>query len=306
MPRTALILGASGSFGHNAAQAFEEAGWTVRRFDRKTGDMIRDAQGVDVIVNAMNPPNYHAWDKLIPQITGQVLAAAKASGAAVLLPGNVYVFGDQPGPWSETTPHRPIARKGRVRAEMEAAYRQAAQDGVQVIILRGGDFVDPDSPNTVLNLVSLKAVSKGRITSLGRPDVPRAYAYLPDMARAAVALAERRRSLSLFEDVPFPGHTFSMTELASALQAQMGRPLRMRGFPWWALRLASPVWELARELTEMRYLYDTPHRLDGTRFRQVLPDFEETSFGKVVKSHLPKGQRAGSGKSDVHPDEAMA
>ena len=306
MSQTALILGASGIFGHNAAQAFEAAGWTVRRFDRKSGDMIRDAQGVDVIVNAMNPPNYHAWDRLIPKITSQVLAAAKASGATVLLPGNVYVFGDQPGPWRETTPHRPVARKGRVRAEMEAAYRQASQDGVQVIILRGGDFIDPDSPHAVLNLVSLKGLAKGRITSLGAPDVPRAYAYLPDMARAAVALAERRQGLSRFEDIPFPGHTFSMSELTTALQTQMGRPLRLRRFPWWAMRLASPVWELARELIEMRYLYDTPHRLDGTRFHQLLPDFQGTSFQDVVSRHLPKAQYAGSGNGNIQPDKTVA
>ena len=306
MSQTALILGASGNFGHNAAQAFEAAGWTVRRFDRKTGDMIRDAEGADIIVNAMNPPNYHAWDRLIPRITGQVLAAAKASGATVLLPGNVYVYGDQPGPWSERTPHRPVARKGRIRDEMEAAYRQASQQGVQVIILRGGDFIDPDSPNAVLNLVSLKGLAKGRITSLGTPDTPRAYAYLPDMARAAVALAERRDSLGRFEDVPFPGHTFSMSDLTAALQTQLGRPLQLRRFPWWALRLASPVWELARELTEMRYLYDTPHRLEDTRFRQLLPDFEDTSFQCVVARHLPKLPKTGSGQDDIQPNKAVA
>lgn len=288
MAQTALILGASGSFGRNAAQAFEAAGWTVRRFDRKTGDMIRDAEGGDVIVNALNPPNYHAWDRLIPKITDQVLAAAKASGATVLLPGNVYVFGDQPGPWGADTPHRPVARKGAVRARMEAAYRQAAQDSIQVIILRGGDFMDPANPDTMLNRVTLRGLDAGRITTLGAPDIARAYAYLPDMTRAAVGLAEQRHSLNRFEDVPFPGHTFSMSDLASALETRIGRPLRIRRFPWWAMRLASPVWELARELTEMRYLFETPHRLDDTRFRQLLPQFVQTSFQDVATQHVPR------------------
>ena len=44
--------------------------------------------GADVIDNGLNPPNYHNWAKLIPQITADVIAAAKASGATVLLPGN--------------------------------------------------------------------------------------------------------------------------------------------------------------------------------------------------------------------------
>ncbi|WP_071675528.1 NAD-dependent epimerase/dehydratase family protein [Nioella nitratireducens] len=306
MTQTALILGASGNFGHNAALAFETAGWTVRRFDRKTGDMIRDAQGADVIVNAMNPANYHAWDKLIPQITEQVLAAAKASGATVIIPGNVYVFGDQPGPWDADTPHRPVARKGDVRARMEARYRKAASEGVQTIILRGGDFIDPASPGAILNMVTLKNLAKGRITAMGKPEIRRAYAYLPDMARAAVALADRRENLARFEDVPFPGNAFSMTDLKTALEARMGRILTIRRFPWWQMRLAAPVWELARELMEMRYLYDTPHELDGAKFHRLLPDFTETPFESMVAQHMPTHGKTGSGQSDVHPDKTPA
>ncbi|MBC7676083.1 MAG: NAD-dependent epimerase/dehydratase family protein, partial [Rhodoferax sp.] len=77
MPQTVLILGASGLFGSHAATAFQDAGWTVRRYIRGT-DMGRAAIGADLIVNALNPPKYHNWARLIPQITAQVIAAAKA------------------------------------------------------------------------------------------------------------------------------------------------------------------------------------------------------------------------------------
>lgn len=97
MKREVLVLGASGNFGSRAAEAFEAAGWAVRRYRRGT-DMAAAAQGAGLIVNGLNPPNYHAWDRLIPQITSQVLAAARSSGATVLVPGNVYAYGDQPGP----------------------------------------------------------------------------------------------------------------------------------------------------------------------------------------------------------------
>ncbi len=306
MTKTALILGSSGNFGQNAAKAFEAAGWTIRRYNRKTGNMTRDAQGADVIVNAMNPPAYHNWKKLIPEITEQVIAAARASGATVIIPGNVYVYGDQPGPWSEETPHRPVARKGRIRTDMEARYRAAAKDGLQVIVLHGGDFIDPDSPGAVLNMVTLKNLAKGRITAMGTPTVPRAYAYLPDMARAAVALAEKRESLAAYEDVNFPGHTFSVTDLKAVLEVQMGHSLKMGRFPWGMIRLASPVWELARELTEMRYLYDTPHRLDGTKFHRLVPNFAETSFETVIARHIPPCARAASRQGQINPDKAPA
>src|SRR5690606_13945574 len=121
--QTVLILGASGKVGRNFGRAFAAAGWQVRNYDRQAGNMAAAAMGADVIVNGLNPPNYHNWDRLVPEITADVLAAARASGATVIVPGNVYVYGDQPGPWDAVTPHRPVSRKGRIRAEMEAQYR---------------------------------------------------------------------------------------------------------------------------------------------------------------------------------------
>ena len=128
MAQTALVLGASGGFGGQVASALKSAGWTVRRYRRGT-DMAAAAKGADLIVNGLNPPAYHDWDRLIPEITISVLAAGKASGATLLVPGNVYPYGTEPGPWNAETPHRPTSRKGHIRAEMEARYRDASAHG---------------------------------------------------------------------------------------------------------------------------------------------------------------------------------
>lgn len=288
-----LVLGASGGFGGAAAKAFAEAGWQVSRFTRGT-DMVAAARGMDLIVNGLNPPGYHDWANLIPQITGQVLAAAKASGATVLVPGNVYVYGREPSPWGPDTPHRPVSRKGVIRAAMEAQYREASAQGTRVILLRGGDFMQPDAPSSVLSRVVLKGVAKGRIVSLGDPAACRAHAYLPDMARAAVALADIRDSLPAFADVPFAGHCFSVNDLAQIIARLTGRPVTVGRFAWWQLRLLSPVWELARELLEMRYLYDLPHGLSGVELDRLLPGFAVTPLDQVVALHLrAAGVRAG-------------
>mgnify|MGYP006192411157 CR=1 FL=1 len=128
MTKTALVLGASGGFGGQVALALQGAGWQVNRYQRGT-DMAAAAKGADLIVNGLNPPAYHNWEKLIPEITASVLAAGKASGATLRVPGNVYPYGKEPGPWNADTAHRPVSRKGRIRAEMEAEYRTAAGRG---------------------------------------------------------------------------------------------------------------------------------------------------------------------------------
>ena len=285
MSQTVLILGASGLFGSHAANAFQDAGWTVRRYQRGT-DMARAAMGADVIVNAMNPPKYHNWAKLIPAITADAIAAARASGATLLVAGNVYVYGTAPGPWGPDTPHHPNTRKGRIRATMEATYAKAATQGVRTIMLRGGDFIAPKDPRTILNMITLKPLAKGAITAFGTPTTPRAYAYLPDMARAAVALADIRADLPAFADVPFAGLTLSMADLAAEITAQTGKPLRINRFNWWQIQLLAPFWELARELLEMRYLFDLPHSLAPETLARLLPDFKTTPLRQVVAEHL--------------------
>jgi nucleoside-diphosphate-sugar epimerase len=288
MSGTVLILGASGKIGQHAARAFAAAGWEVRRWTRGT-DMTAAAAGADVIVNGLNPPAYHDWARQIPAITAQVIAAARATGATAIIPGNVYAFGDTGGVWSEHTPQRPVSRKGQIRATMEAAYRDS---GVQTIVLRAGNFIDPEGNGDVMRLFILRDIAKGRITRGGGADVQQAYAFVPDWARAAVMLAEQRTTLARFEDVPFPGHAFTTTELQTELQSALGRPLKMSAFPWWLMRLLSPFWELARELTEMRYLWDTPHSLSGEKLSRLLPDFRATDLRTVMRAGLPPEIRA--------------
>ena len=285
MTQTALVLGASGGFGGKLALALQAAGWRVNRYQRGT-DMVAAARGAGLIVNGLNPPGYHNWKTLIPEITASVLAAGKASGATLLVPGNVYPYGMEPGPWNADTPHRPTSRKGRIRAEMEAQYRAAAAQGQRTILLRGGDFLLPEAPQMVMNRVILGQVAKGKITTLGDPDALHAYAYLPDMARAAVGLVALGDALPAYADIPFAGHAFTISDLAARISRLTGRPMRIKRFPLWLFTVTSPFWELARELREMLYLNSFPHHLDPAPLRRWLPDWQDTPLDEVIVRHL--------------------
>ena len=56
--------------------------------------------------------------------------------------------------------------------------------------------------------------------------------------------------------------------------------------PAWLMTLTSPVWEMARELREMRYLYDHSHALDPEPLAKLLPDFRATPLDAVLREHL--------------------
>lgn len=307
-----IILGAKGRFGRAAAHAFLASGWQVRGFarswegspvppgvERLTGDafdaraVARAAEGCDVIVNGLNPP-YPQWKTDLPRLTASVVAAAKATGATVMIPGNVYNYGDgMPARLTESTPHRPTTRKGRLRVEMEQSYRAAADQGVCTIVLRAGDFLEREKTGNWFDGHIANAVDKGRITYPGPLDVVHAWAYLPDMARAMVGLAEKRADFAPFEEFGFAGYGLTGRELVAAVERAVGRTLKVRALPWPALRLLGLVWPMMREVAEMRYLWYTPHAIDGTRLASVLPGFRATPVDVAIADALAVDAQAG-------------
>src|SRR5262249_35832504 len=152
-----IVLGAAGRIGRAAAEAFRNAGWTVASLVRASaaaraaprteivevdardaGTVVEASRGSDVILHALNPP-YTEWPKYALPHAEAAIAAARASGATLLFPGNVYNYGPpMPAVIDETTPMHPRTRKGRLRVEIERRMQDATD--IRVIILRAGDF----------------------------------------------------------------------------------------------------------------------------------------------------------------------
>lgn len=309
MTETVLILGPRGRFGRHACAAFAAEGWTVRTLARpaapgaparpatpgvetRTGDahdpdaVIAAAQGCSVIVNALNAP-YPRWSLTLPRETNACIAAARATGATVILAGNVYPYGStMPELLTEATPFRPDTRKGRLRAAQEAAYRDAAGFGVRTILLRGGDFLDTEIAGNWFDSHVSAPAAKGQARYPGPLDLPHAWAFLPDFARACAGLAARRDALPAWAPLGFPGDAPTGTALIAAMSKAAGRDLAPTPMPWWALRLLSPVWPMAREITEMRYLWRVPHRIDGAGLAEALPGFRPTPFEATVAAAM--------------------
>lgn len=287
MSNTVLILGASGKFGGHTAKAFENAGWIVHRFQRGKQNMKDAARGADVIVNGLNPPNYENWGTALPAIIAEVIEAAKTSNASIIQPGNVYNFGGMGGVWGVNTPQIANSIKGQIRIDIEKSLRKAAHNqGVQTIILRAGDFIDNTNSGNWFDISLAAKLEKGNFSYPGKTDIPHAWAYLPDLARAAVMLAEKRENLAMFEDVPFGGHTLTAAEIKAEFEEIISQNLKQKGFPWGFMRIASPFWKMAKELLEMRYLWDTPHQLDNSRLMELLPDFTATSQAAVLRAAI--------------------
>lgn len=286
----ALILGASGRFSNNMTAQLEAAGWETRAFDRATQNMKEAAWDADVIVNGANPP-YQRWSQDVLPFTRLVIEAAKQAGATVLIPGNNYCFGpDMPPVIGPHTPQRATNELGLIRIEMERLYKTS---GVRTIQLRAGDFLDTSASGNWFDMIMAKKLAKGKLVYPGKTNVPHAWAYLPDMARAAVQLLEMREKLKTYENISFPGYTWTGNQMGKALTSLTNQEVRIKSFDWWVMKLSKPVWPMAKHVLEMRYLWDVPHRMERTRFDELLPHFEATPESEALVqaiSHLPAFQ----------------
>ncbi len=285
MQKTVLILGSSGRFGQSAKCSFSWAGWDVRTFNR-TSDTLPDAAwGADLIINAWNP-QYTDWARDIPKLTAKVIATAKDTGATVLIPGNVYNYGpDMPEVISEHTPHRALNPLGRIRIEMEQAYRDA---GVRTLILRAGDFIDTQPSGNWFDRIITPKAGVGKIVYPGNPDIPHAWAFLPDVTDIAASLAGNLDALPRFADISVPGLTLTGHQLTDAIARVSGRPQKLKKMSWLPIQVARPFWSMAAPLLEMRYLWNTPHQIRSHVLQDFLPDFLPTSLDEALEASLPE------------------
>jgi len=283
MTRTALILGATGRMARHAAKALSAQGWTVKPYARGGLPLEQAAEGVDLIFNGWNPP-YSQWNDVVPDLTAQVIGAARSSGAAVMIPGNVYVYGSQmPELLTPDTPHAATNPLGRIRTEMEAAYKAA---GVKTVVLRAGDFIDTTASGNWFDLMIAAKVAKGRLSYPGQLDQLHAWAYLPDLAAAFAELADRLDDLPQFTSLTFPGYALTATELAAACEAALGHSLTLKRMSWLPIHAARPFWPEAKHLLEMRYLWSRPHRVDGTALDRILPNRPQTPLTEALRNGL--------------------
>ncbi len=306
--KIAFVLGATGGIGGAVARLLTSRGWQVRAlhrnpdgvtakhgFDWRRGDAMIDgdvaaaAEGVSLIVHAVNPPGYRNWGKLVLPMIDNTIAAARANGARILLPGTVYNYGPEAFPdVSEDAPQRPRTRKGAIRVEMEQRLRVFADTGAgTVLIVRAGDFFGPDAANTWFSQIVPAGKRPTAITYPGRRGVGHQWAYLPDVAETMVRLIETD-GLDAFARFHMEGvWDADGTRMVDALCRVLGDPaVPVRRTPWWMMRLASPFVPTLHEVMEMKYLWEQPVRLLNDRLEAALGAEPHTPLEVAVRETL--------------------
>lgn len=304
-----IVLGINGSIGWHVARAFAQAGHQVFGFGRSNrrpqagvqfikGDAGKLAElrpallGADIVVNALNLP-YDKWDQGRAEAQLATVIDAMPQGKTLLYPGNVYNYAATDRRITPELRQVPHTERGAIRMRMEAMLEQASEAGhFRTVILRAGDFFGPDHEGGWFVQGMLMNLGRHRVHHMGDLDRLHAWAYLPDLARAFVALGEQRDSLAQFENFHFAGHFVTNRDMVSAIQQTSATQLQVRPFPWLlfqALGLANGV---LRDLVRMRYLWQHEMELVDPRLEAVLGRDFDTPFEEAVRASVDGLMRA--------------
>jgi nucleoside-diphosphate-sugar epimerase len=151
--------------------------------------------------------------------------------------------------------------------------------------VRAGDFFGAGR-GSWFDLVIVKELASNRITYPGPLNVIHEWAYVPDLAATLVKVAAIRDRLEPFETFGFSGHAVTGQELKIALEKATGFELTVKPIWWPMMRAVGLVMPLARELAEISYLWQRPHRISGNKLRAAIGDIPHTPFAKAIRNAL--------------------
>jgi nucleoside-diphosphate-sugar epimerase len=276
------VVFGSGQIGTRIATQLLAAGKRVRVVSRKpappqgaesaAGD-ARDpafaaeaAKGARVIYDTTNPL-YHHWKRDLVALGAGPLHAAKVTGAQLVALDCLYMYGAPTGPMTETTPMRPVAKKGVLRKELaELRLGAVARGDAHVAIARASDFFGPGLPNSWWSERFFQRVLAGKAGEcIGDADQLHSYTYAEDVARAMVTLGGAH-------DVDGVWHVPTVTaETTRQLADRVGRALdvkvALKPISRFTLRAIGLFAPFMGEVPEMIYQFEMPYVLDDTKFR---------------------------------------
>ena len=218
---------------------------------------------------------------------------AQRLGATFMLPGNVYNYGAsmpallQRG-HAAAAEHRqgphPLraGRRDRDRAPPTACAAWSSAPATSSAAAAG--------PGSTWSIV--KSLRQGKLVYPGPTDVPHAWAYLPDLARAFDGGGRARRPAGLHK-LHFAGHTLTGAQLLTAVQRAAG-PLglapakgwRQGSMPWPLMRAGTLLVPMWREVVDMAYLWRVPHALDGSALAAAVGELPSTPIDAALRSAL--------------------
>ncbi len=299
-----VVLGATGGTGQAVVEELVRQGKPVRAVNRSGKadvpagvEVVKgDAANVDslkaacagaaVVYHCVNIP-YDRWLSEFMPITSNIIEAASAGGAKLVMADNLYMYGKVNGPISADLPYNATTRKGKLRGQVADLVMEAHRSGtVRATIGRASDYFGPGGTNAIAGGDYFRAVLAGKKAMwLASLDQPHSMSYLPDFGRGLVTLGERDEALGqawiIPADKPVTGREFGNMAFEEA-----GQPPKLGAHSALMVRIGGIFSPFIREVNEVVYEFDSPFVLDGSKFERAFGPFAPTPTREAIRETL--------------------
>jgi len=230
----------------------------------------RAAAGAATIFLCTNPP-YTDWATQWPPMIDAAIHAASATGAALVVMGNLYPYGSPTGPMTEHSPETTTEAKGLVRKEGWRKVREAHGRGeLRGVEVRASDYFGPGATGTAhlgeTFFTSILASKTAR--AVGRPGLAHSWSYLPDIVSTLIAAADHDGEWGRLWHVP--SAAASRIEIADQVNRRFGTHGKVAAYPQWLLRSLGMVNPMMHEIWASSYQFTVPYLIDSTETQREL------------------------------------
>jgi len=300
--RTHVILG-TGPLGTAVARSLIDRGETVRMVSRSGRGIVdgvetlaadltdpaaaaRAVAGTSVVYQCTQPA-YHRWTIEFPALQQTIVDAAADAGADLVIADNLYSYGDPEGRTiTESTPERPISRKGEVRRAMAQEALAAHRAGrLRVAITRPSNYFGPGYDQSGHAIFERAAHGKP-VQLLGRGDQPRSVSFVPDAgaAMAAVGTSESGWGRVWITAIQPPLTQQEFADRVWQLAGQQGSARTAFITPG-MMRFAGMFSPTIRAAIEMSYEFDRPFVASSAAFESTF-DVAPTPLDDAIATTL--------------------
>jgi nucleoside-diphosphate-sugar epimerase len=229
--------------------------------------------------------NIKVWRASWPVIMRNVIDACKATGAKLIFFDNIYMYGKVTGKITESTPFKPVSKKGNVRAQIDTMLLDEMKAGsITATIAKATDFYGPRcTDKSAPGVLIFDRMKKGQSAQwLINANIPRAFNYTPDCAKGLYILASNEKAFGQVWHLPVALPTPTGKEFIDIAAKYMHVKNSVQVLPKFLLNILGWFMPFMREMNEMMYQYECPLELDSTKFEKAF-NFTPTSYEQGIK-----------------------
>ena len=234
------------------------------------------------------PYDSRVWSEQWPKIMDNVITVCKEQGALLVFFDNVYLYGRVEGPMTEGTPHRPVSKKGEIRARIaEQLQREYDSGGLQAIIARSADFYGPGAEKTgIPNLLIVEKLLKGsKAQWLADADKAHSLTYTNDCGRALYLLVGDETAYNQVWHLPTARPALTARQLTEIAAEELRMQPKIGALPPLMVAAGGLFDRTIKELSEMLYQNREEYIFDSSKFEEHF-SFTPTSYKQGIEETI--------------------